>query len=60
MDMQMETLMAGRTVRRMDVELADQRVEQTDGRKDWVMEVCLGPWLVSRTDLQSVEKKAIV
>ena len=57
MDMQMETLMAGRTVRRMDVELADQRVEQTDGRKD---EVCLDPWLVSRTDLQSVEKKAIV
>ena len=48
MDMQMETLMAGRTVRRMGVELADQRVEQTDRRKDWVMEVCLDPWLDCR------------
>ena len=60
MDMQMEASMAGRTVRRMVEESAEQRVVQMDKRKDWVMEAHLNLWLVSTTDLMSVVKKVIV
>ena len=60
MDMQMEAPMAGRTVRRMVEESAEQRVVQMDKRKDWVMVVHLNLWLVSTTVLMSVVKKVIV
>ena len=60
MDMQMEASMAGRTVRRMVEESAEQRVVQMDKKKDWVMEAHLNLWLVSTTVLMSVVKKVIV
>ena len=60
MDMQMEASMAGRTVRRIVEESAEQRVVQMDKKKDWVMVVHLNLWLVSTTVLMSVVKKVIV